>query len=75
MKKNATPPTPRPNSHAKWQHKKDECVKALLNNSVHAVCRAYEVPEHMVLHWRRTEGIPPYKGPKKPTPNVGDILS
>lgn len=71
MRTNITPSTA-----AKWAHKREACVKALKAGwSIHAISRAYELPEYMVANYREEENIPPYTGPKKPTPDVGQILA
>ncbi len=69
--------TPQAVSLQKWGHMKDKCVVALRAGwSTGAIARAYEVPPHMVKHFREEEGIPAAKagGRGRPTPNVGDVL-
>lgn len=61
---------------AKWAHKREACVAALRAGwSVYAVVRAYEVTERMVRIWHAEERIPPCTGPKRPMPEVGQILT
>jgi hypothetical protein len=60
----------------KWQHKRAACVATLREPaSVGFTARLHEVPETAVRHWQQQEGIPPYNGPKRPMPEVGQILA
>ena len=60
----------------KYGHKRDQTVKALRADwSVGAIVRAYEIPEHVVRTWQQQEKIPPYRGIRKATPDVGAVLA
>lgn len=69
---------PSAESLAKWEHLRAKSVTALrAGYSVGAIVRAYEVPEHMVRHWREEAGIAPAKagGKGRSTPAVGEVLA
>jgi hypothetical protein len=69
-------PPPRYSSPDKWEHKREASVLALIAGwSVHAVVRAYEVPESTVIKWKQAANIPPHTGPKRPMTDVGQILT
>jgi hypothetical protein len=69
---------PRYSPPARWEHKRAASIIALKAHwSIHAIVRAYEVPESVVRRWKEEAKIPPHKGLRtpRPMPEVGQILT